>query len=166
MKILPKTHPETGPKTGSPSKPYFSWFLTIFNKSGGPNWDHISRKTRPKIRSILGPGLERDWKAMEREKWLGGLSARGWAGFTPPLGGDFPMASDPRGVGSAAGPFSTSNRFFIDFFPGPFLETLFFASFAALWTKINRFRLGPILAPKLGPSTVPLRAPIQDPLKR
>ena len=88
MKILPKTHPETGPKTGSPSKPYFSWFLTIFDKSGGPNWDHISGKTRPKIRSILGPGLERDWKAMEREKWLGGLSARGWVGFTPPLGED------------------------------------------------------------------------------
>ena len=50
------------------------------------------------------------------------------------------MASDPIRVGSSAGPFSTSNRFFIDFFWGPFLDPLFFASFAALWTKISRFR--------------------------
>ena len=59
------------------------------------------------------------------------------------------MASDPPTLGWAAGPFSTSNRFFSIFVSGPFLDPLFFSpplppsgrKYGILWGKTGSYFL-------------------------
>ena len=77
-----------------------------------------------------------------------------------PLPISLPVDLEPWGVGSAAGPFSTSNRFFVDLFLDPFLDPLRFA-FPALLGR-SKIPLGRplgnfvgILVPKWTPKWVP-----------